>query len=681
MAAIVDRRHIQDEAAAESQIPHWGYPSQVVPCTNDQGTCEYLDGVYWMHDVSMLYTFIMWAVIGGLLIIFIGLSFIDPRRTGSSKGEVEVEGQKGGKGSTFSRAWGAAFATCRHHLLPESAWVSIFGHVTRLQVLILAAILGYLLIFSLIGIVYKTWVTPIEGSNLHNVRTGLGGFSDRIGALAYALTPLTVALSTRDNMLSILTGIPYQHFNFLHRWTGRIIFVQSFLHTLSWTIIEGNLYKPQPQIFVDWIKQLYMVFGIIAQILITFLYLFSIKRVVQWTGHEFFRKTHYVAGILYLGACWGHWDKLACWMIASIGILFLDRGCRLLRIGLIHLGFKDGSKGIGFKAAQASMESYADGDGGTVIRLDFTHRHPPWKAGQHFFLCFPELHIWQSHPFTPASTPRLISTSASSKNQAQDSAEQRHVYIIRCLGGETSRLPSLLASKRKEKEATAGDNQHITTPVILTGPFGLGTLDTGAENILAVAGGTGISFSLPIMMEVIQRNKEQQRDRKRVVELAWVMRRGRNVEWSLPELEDILGQEVEGLDLRVRIFITRDGDSETDVPVRVSGDKGEEKEVSITQDVSSTSSLSTPCKATSLSLAHSNVQITRLNNSHPSMNELVSDFIQRTSTTGGRTQVVGSGPEGMGRDLREAVAGVNDGGAVWRGEGGEVRFEWDNRYM
>jgi hypothetical protein len=54
------RRHIQDEAAAEWEIPHWGYPSRMMPCTNDPGSCEYLDGVYWMHDVSMLYTCVLW---------------------------------------------------------------------------------------------------------------------------------------------------------------------------------------------------------------------------------------------------------------------------------------------------------------------------------------------------------------------------------------------------------------------------------------------------------------------------------------------------------------------------------------------------------------------------------------------------------------------------------------------
>lgn len=77
-----------------------------------------------------------------------------------------------------------------------------------------------LTLHSLVGIVYKTWITPIEDySGLHNTRTGLGGFSDRVGALAYALTPFSILLSNRESCLSLLTGIPYQHFNFLHRWS------------------------------------------------------------------------------------------------------------------------------------------------------------------------------------------------------------------------------------------------------------------------------------------------------------------------------------------------------------------------------------------------------------------------------------------------------------------------------
>lgn len=92
-------------------------------------------------------------------------------------------------------------------------------------------------------------------TGVYNTRTGFGPWGDRIGALAYALTPFTVALGTRESILSLITGVPYQHFNFLHRWTGRIIYVQSALHTLAWTVVEGKLYQPQPKVFKSFINQ------------------------------------------------------------------------------------------------------------------------------------------------------------------------------------------------------------------------------------------------------------------------------------------------------------------------------------------------------------------------------------------------------------------------------------------
>ncbi|KAK2751924.1 hypothetical protein FQN55_008666 [Onygenales sp. PD_40] len=641
----VGRRHIQDPASAESLIPHWGYPGQVMPCTNDPGSCAYLDAVYWMHDVSMLYTFIMWAVIGGTVLLIFTFRLANPRRYSTAKGELES--QRAGKKGSISRAWGAVSATARCWLLPESL-VSFFGHVTRLQVVILAVILAYLLIFSLVGIVYKTWITPIKNSTLTNTRTTLGGFSDRIGALAYALTPLTIALSTRENILSLITGIPYQHFNFLHRWTGRIIFVQSVLHTIAWTIVEGRLYQPQPKTYTEFIVQMYMVFGIVAQILITFLYIFSIKRVMKWTGHEFFRKTHYIAGILYLGACWGHWAKLWCWMVASIALLFLDRGCRLLRTFAIHFSLKDGDKGVGFQAANSKVTSFDDGDGGTVVRMELTHEKPAWRSGQHFFLCFPELTVWQSHPFTPLPY------------QLQNYS--RHVYIIRCLKGETSRLALL-----PEKSA------HPATPVILTGPYGTSVLDTAAPNILAVAGGTGISFALPLAAAAATHQNTESPDRR--VELVWIIRRARNIEWVQEELTSLLQSCFKNI--TVRIFITRESPSGT-------FDKIDELKDALPDDKTSSSSHSRDPAAPFALPQHSNLHISWLDDHHPQMGEILQQFIgdKSSSVTTGRVQVVGSGPAELGRDLRASVAKANDGAQVWRGrEQFDVGLYWDNRYF
>lgn len=143
--------HIQDMSHAQSLEHHWGYADRVVPCTNDAGSCEYLDAVYWMMDVSMLYTFILWAVIGGLLALWVFLRFAKPsRRTVakafSSKLDLEAPAGRQLQGSVY-RAYRASVVGLRKWLLPETLR-AIFGNISRLQVLILACILSYLLVFS-----------------------------------------------------------------------------------------------------------------------------------------------------------------------------------------------------------------------------------------------------------------------------------------------------------------------------------------------------------------------------------------------------------------------------------------------------------------------------------------------------------------------------------------------------
>lgn len=130
MANLQERAHIQDHSSTKEFQGHWGYPDRVLPCTNDAGSCEYLDGVYWMHDVSMLYPFIIWAVIGGILLIVIAFRGLNP----TSKTSLPARGsgsQSTKKASTYYRGWRGLQASARRWLLPESL-VGFFGHVTRL---------------------------------------------------------------------------------------------------------------------------------------------------------------------------------------------------------------------------------------------------------------------------------------------------------------------------------------------------------------------------------------------------------------------------------------------------------------------------------------------------------------------------------------------------------------------
>lgn len=130
-------RHIQDHNEANTTlVKYWGYAERVLPCTKDVGTCEYLDAVYWMHDVSMLYTFILWGVILGILVLWCMLRF---RRMG-------VESQ--GRGGLIDDLCGFVERQKRKWLLSDAPWRGVFGRVSRVQVLVLVVLLGYLAVFS-----------------------------------------------------------------------------------------------------------------------------------------------------------------------------------------------------------------------------------------------------------------------------------------------------------------------------------------------------------------------------------------------------------------------------------------------------------------------------------------------------------------------------------------------------
>lgn len=299
--------------------------------------------------------------------------------------------------------------------------------------------------------------------------------------------------------------------------------------------------------------------------------------------------------------------------------------------------------GFGFKSAQASVECFED-DGGIVVRMDFDHPHDAWLPGQHFFLTFPALSVWQSHPFTVASCPN------------PKSASQHHTYIIRARNGETSKLATL-AKNLSETRAT--------TPVILMGPYGTQVL-CEAPNILALAGGTGISFIVPLAAEALRRSWND----FNAIKLVWVVRQARDVAWMMPELQNLKAlAAVGGNEVNIHIFVSRESRESCPEPLA-----GEKSAISVQVNSSNSSD------SGRLSLLESDFNITWLGDAHPNIEDVVSDALNESSFATGSVQVVASGPAGMGSDLRKAVASHNDAGKVWKGqERHDVSLHWDDR--
>ncbi|EGR44885.1 uncharacterized protein TRIREDRAFT_23353 [Trichoderma reesei QM6a] len=579
--------------------PHWGYADRALPCTSDKGSCEYLDLVYSAHDLGMLYAGILWATIGGILIFWaVRRKLSLPSHNLAIPYRIHE--------SASARLGRTARAAVQRYLLPEFIR-SVFGHATRLQVVVLVSLIGYLTIWSFVGLAYRTWVTPVKNlPGVYNTRTTLGPWSDRIGVLAYALTPLSVMLANRESLLSLLTGVPYQGFNFLHRWLGYVIFAQGSLHTIGWCVTEMRLYQPQPAVAQQLVAETYLVWGIVAMAVLTLLVFLSTSCGIRLTGYEAFRKLHYSLAMVYVGACWGHWDKLECFMIPSLIFWLIDRGLRLVRTAILHYQILP-SGNVGFRSCSADITFCSDSEHGDVYRLDLTNNQDPWEIGQHYFLCFPESSIWQSHPFTPLNAPQVRHGLV------------KHSYIVRARCGETRRVAELCANKLSSTQHTS-DTKAIS--VILTGPYGANIMEAlePNSNVLCIAGGTGVSFVLPVLLRLSQSTKSANRK----LQLIWAIKRASDVKWIERELE-ALKQVSADANVDVSVFVTRD--------------------------------LGTKIESTN-------------GTRRPNTAKLIGEFLENTVC--GPSVVVASGPGEMISDIRRAVAGFNSPRKVW---GGQQRYD------
>ena len=109
---VLAARHIQTDSDVEYTIDYWGYAVRNFPCTNDAGSCEYLDAVYGNHYTSMIFTFVLWAVLGALLLLTLLSRLIRPQR------------RDGVKQSLLYRLVSLGSSTIRRLLMPECSKVS-----------------------------------------------------------------------------------------------------------------------------------------------------------------------------------------------------------------------------------------------------------------------------------------------------------------------------------------------------------------------------------------------------------------------------------------------------------------------------------------------------------------------------------------------------------------------------
>lgn len=341
-------------------------------------------------------------------------------------------------------------------------------------------------------------------------------FADRTGIMSFFNMVLLWVLAGRNDMVIWLTGWSYRRclffrtnpesMNLFHRWTARVATIQAIAHSIAYSYIKyGYLWEMTfSQTWSVWAT------GVYSTIVMSLILPLSI-RTLRTRQYEVFLAIHIVMSILLLVFLYLHVLPLGfeATVIICFGIWVLDRLFRILRV--VYLSFNT------LKTQNAIAEVTANDPSLLRLRVTASVRLNP-SPGDYYFLYskwWPE-----NHPFTLASW-----------NPTPDGSATELHFLIAPMAGWTRRL------RNRSEEGSK-------TTILLEGPYGHPRDLAAYDNVLLLAGGSGIASILPYVSTL--------RDKARVT-LVWTVR---NADYAADVLDNELAEANTG-HVDIHVYFTQ----------------------------------------------------------------------------------------------------------------------------
>ncbi|KAJ5294748.1 hypothetical protein N7508_009569 [Penicillium antarcticum] len=326
--------------------------------------------------------------------------------------------------------------------------------------------------------------------------------SNRAGVLSFANIPLLFLYSGRNNVLLWLTNWSHSTFLLLHRWVAAICTLEACLHSA----IYLQLYSADGT-HSNESKLPYWYWGIIATLAMVILFPGSALQ-IRRRCYELFLAWHIFFSLLALIGCylhiiyryahqWGYEN----WIYIAFAIWAFERGFRILRI--IRNGI---------------LEAHVSVIDDEYIKLEV----PDTTAVGHVYLYFPTLtwRIWENHPFSVMADfqqigdTRTLKTSRDCLVEGKDETAKINITAT----GDDLEPEAIHASKQDSLHCQsklliyirteAGITRHLRgksyLPVLVESTYHPTSISgkeiTQAPNIIAIAGGVGVTAITPILL-------------------------------------------------------------------------------------------------------------------------------------------------------------------------------------
>ncbi|KAJ3995058.1 iron reductase [Lentinula boryana] len=381
--------------------------------------------------------------------------------------------------------------------------------------------------------------------------------SNRAGFLALAQLPVVFLFATKNSIVSLLLGPGhgYEKLNYIHRWSGRCLFLGAVVHGSLWirNHLQYNIQIIGAQKETSGVAAL----GVLCGIVLT-----SLRPVRKWFW-DFFWIVHVLGFVAFFITICYHTIYAIPWIFPPLAFYTADMLMRMLRVRI-----KDAT----LTAVDPNM---------TLIRVQDCDTN--WIAGQHVRLrVFFSGRVFESHPLTIMNAPSNVTCLASSS-----SAESGRGIILgaRVTGDWTRALNNYADTEGKaaqaqnalwvaeKKKAISNDDYssisdqstllpEVPVQVMLDGPYGGCSLDLGQyETVLLIAGGSGATFTIGVLDDIVGRCARLGRpnnERTRRIEFVWCLRSYGGISWFTSLLTPIANvvAECPDLDLHVSIYVT-----------------------------------------------------------------------------------------------------------------------------
>ncbi|KAJ8114247.1 hypothetical protein OPT61_g3827 [Boeremia exigua] len=395
---------------------------------------------------------------------------------------------------------------------PRLVWPSLVGtyHVRALPFALgNAPTIGqtwYILFFLVLNIAftaggYRSFQYPANAWFPDVWQEIMAYISARTGVLAFALAPLVILFSGRNNVLLWLTNWSHSTYMLLHRWVARIFTLQVILHS----ILEFMLYKRQGSVDAEQ-KEPYWIWGIVATIACVIMVVVS-SLWFRKKSYEIFLIMHIILAVFVLAGSWYHVELLFSrrwgyefWIYAACAVWFFDRGARVARI------LKNGMR-------RAEVTQITE----DIVRIDVKGVRWDARPGKHTYAYFPSLNPlrpWENHPFSILPTALLrshhhsLATSGSSSSSEHETAvDIEKSGVASAVNARTRSAPARTDTSgvsvyvRKSTGLTKTLATHASLLTLLDGPYPNNSTAAvlRTDRLVLVAGGIGITAVLPFI--------------------------------------------------------------------------------------------------------------------------------------------------------------------------------------